>query len=155
MLGYEALEVGIATLDEISDNDVASFKMNSVSEDVRLGDRLLPTEERRVESTFYPSAPDREVEGTIMAVIGGVTQVGRNDVVAINRGANAGLEAGNVLAIYKSGALIRDRNRRDKVKLPDQRAGILMVFRSFEKMSYCLVLSTDTPLRVGDSIKNP
>jgi len=155
VLGYEALEVGIATLDEISDNDVASFKMNSVSEDVRLGDRLLPTEERRVESTFYPSAPDREVEGTIMAVIGGVTQVGRNDVVAINRGANAGLEAGNVLAIYKSGALIRDRNRRDKVKLPDQRAGILMVFRSFEKMSYCLVLSTDTPLRVGDSIKNP
>jgi nucleoid-associated protein YgaU len=155
ILGYEALEVGIATLDELGENDVATFTMSSVSEDVRLGDRLLPTEERRVESTFYPSAPEREVDGTIMTVIGGVTQVGRNDVVAINKGASHGLEAGNVLAIYKSGAVIRDRNRRDKVKLPDQRAGILMVFRSFEKMSYCLVLNTDTPLRVGDTVKNP
>ena len=155
ILGYEALEVGIATLEELGDSEVATFTMNSVSEDVRLGDRLLPTEERRVESTFYPSAPEQEIDGTIMAVIGGVTQVGRNDVVAINKGANFGLEAGNVLAIYKSGAVVRDRNRRDKVKLPDQRAGILMVFRSFERMSYCLVLNTDTPLRVGDRVKNP
>lgn len=155
ILGYEALEVGIATLDELGDSDIATFTMNSVSEDVRLGDRLLPTEERRVESTFYPSAPDREIDATIMAVIGGLTQVGRNDVVVINKGAGHGLEAGKVLAIYKSGATIRDRNRRDKVKLPDQRAGILMVFRTFEKMSYCLVLNTDTPLNVGDTVKNP
>ncbi len=155
VLGHEALEVGIATLDELGDNDVATFTVNSVSEDVRLGDRLLPTEERRVESTFYPSAPQRVVDGTIMTVIGGVSQVGRNDVVAINKGANFGLAAGNVLAIYKSGAVVRDRNRRDKVKLPDKRAGMLMVFRSFEKMSYCLVLSSDTSLSVGDRVKNP
>ncbi len=155
ILGYEALEVGIATLEELGDNDVATFTMNSVSEDVRLGDRLLPTEERRVESTFYPSAPEQDVDGTIMTVIGGVSQVGRNDVVAINLGSNSGLAAGNVLAIYKSGAVVRDRNRRDKVKLPDIRAGILMVFRSFEKMSYCLVLNTDTPLSVGDRVTNP
>ena len=155
VLGYEALEVGIATLDELGDNDVATFTINSVSKDVRLGDRLLPTEERPVESTFYPSAPQRAVDGTIMTVIGGVSRVGRNDVVAINKGANFGLEAGNVLAIYKIGVVVRDRNRRDEVKLPDKRAGILMVFRSFEKMSYGLVLSTDTPLSVGDRVKNP
>ena len=155
VLGYEALEVGIATLDELGDNNVATFTVNSVSEDIRLGDRLLPTEQRRVESTFYPSAPKQALDGRIMTVVGGVSLVGRNDVVAINKGANFGLEAGNVLAIYKSGAVVRDRNLRDKVKLPDKRAGMLMVYRSFEKMSYGLVLNTDTPLSVGDRIKNP
>jgi hypothetical protein len=154
ILGFEAIEVGLARAVERS-GDVVTFDLTSVKEDVRIGDRLMPTEERRVESTFYPTPPDRKVEGVIMTVLGGVTQVGRNDVVVINRGTSAGIDVGNVLAIAKKGAYVRDRYNRDMVQLPTERAGILMVFRAFEKMAYGLVLQTQEPLRVGDVVRNP
>ena len=127
----------------------------SVKQDIRIGDRLLPTEERRVQSTFHPVAPDQDVEGEIMTVMGGVTQVGRNDVVAVNRGLADGLVVGSVLAIHKRGDVIRDERSQDRIQLPIERAGILMVFRLFERMSYGLVLETEEPLRVGDIVTNP
>jgi len=91
----------------------------------------------------------------ILAVLGGVTQVGRDNVVVVNRGLNAGVEVGTVLAIAKKGALVRDQFAGGYVQLPTERAGILMVFRSFEKMAYGLVLQTSEPLRVGDVVRNP
>jgi|TARA_Y100000310_G_scaffold345037_1_gene461326 hypothetical protein len=154
VLGFEAREVGLAKVAQ-RDGDLLTLEMTSVTEDVRIGDRLLPTEERRVESTFYPNAPADRVVGVIMNVMGGVTQVGRNNVVAINRGASHGLEVGNVLAIYKSGTVVRDRVARDQIELPVERAGLMMLFRIFDKMSYGLVLRTEEPLRVGDEVTNP
>jgi len=154
ILGFEAIEVGLARAVDRA-GDVVTFDLTSVREDVRIGDRLMPTEERRVESTFYPTPPDRHVEGVIMTVLGGVTQVGRNDVVVINRGTGSGIDVGNVLAIAKKGAMVRDRYNRDRVQLPTERAGILMVFRAFEKMAYGLVLQTDEPLKVGDVVRSP
>jgi len=126
-----------------------------VNTDVRVGDRLMPTEERRVESTFYPKAPKEYVEGVIMTVLGGVTQVGRSAVVVVNRGLQNGLNVGDVLAIYKSGNVARDRMKGDRVRLPAERAGLLMVFSSFDKMAYGLVLETEEPLRIGDVVKSP
>ena len=159
ILGHEAIEVGLARL-EAREGDLSTFMLSSVMEDVRIGDRLLPTEQSTVESTFYPNSPDDPVNGVIMNVIGGVTQVGRNDVVVLNRGAINGLDVGHVLAIEKSGKVIRDRFAqkrfsRNKIQLPSHRAGILMVFRVFKKMSYALVLRTSEPLRIGDKVKNP
>jgi hypothetical protein len=154
ILGYEAIEVGLARADK-REGDIVGFTLTSVKEDVRIGDRLMPTEERRVESTFYPVPPKQQVEGVIMTVLGGVTQVGRNDVVVINRGLNYGINVGTVLAIAKRGAIVKDRVFNDRVQLPTERAGILMVFRTFEKMAYGLVLQTSEPLRVGDVVRNP
>lgn len=154
ILGFEAIEVGTASVDARAD-DVYTMTLLNVREEIRLGDRLLPTEERRVESTFYPTAPDREISGVIMTVLGGVTQVGRNDVVALNRGLTHGLDVGDVLQISKSGKIVRDRVNRERVQLPDERAGLLMVFRSFDRMSYGFVLETEEPLRVGDVVKTP
>jgi nucleoid-associated protein YgaU len=154
VLGFEAIEVGSATV-EAREGDVYTLTLTSVKQDVRIGDRLLPTEERRVESTFFPSAPTEPVKGVIMTVLGGVTQVGRNDVVAVNRGRLQGVDVGNVLAIYKSGNIARDRVNRERVRLPSERAGLMMVFRSFDKMAYGLVLETEEPLRVGDVVQKP
>ncbi len=154
VLGFEAREVGLARVVS-SDGTLRTFVLQNVKEDVRLGDRLLPTEERRVESTFYPKPPSSDIRGAIMTVLGGVTQVGKNDVVVVNRGKAHGLDVGNVLAIHKHGSVARDRYTRELVQLPTERAGILMVFRSFDKMSYGLVLQTDEPLRVGDEVLNP
>ncbi|MDA0977176.1 MAG: LysM peptidoglycan-binding domain-containing protein [Proteobacteria bacterium] len=158
VLGYEAIEVGLAKAVD-REGDIVTFDLVSVKEDVRIGDRLMPTEERRVESTFYPTPPEQRVEGVIMTVLGGVTQVGRNDVVVVNRGLTNGVGVGTVLAIAKQGPMIRDRFARDRkekqVQLPSERAGILMIFRAFDRMAYGLVLETTEPLRVGDVVRNP
>ena len=90
-----------------------------------------------------------------MTVLGGTIQVGRNDVIVLNRGTEHGLDVGHVLAVHKHGSVVRDRLAGELVQLPSERAGILMVFRSFDKMSYGLVLQTEEPLRVGDVVINP
>ena len=154
VLGFEAMQVGSAQI-TARDGDIVTMELIQVTQDVRIGDRLMPTEERRVESTFYPKSPREQVRGVIMTVLGGVTQVGRNAVVVVNRGLENGLGVGDVLAIYKSGNVVRDRIRGKKVRLPAERAGLLMVFRSFDKMAYGLVLQTEEPLRIGDVVRNP
>jgi hypothetical protein len=116
---------------------------------------VLPTEERRVDSTFFPSAPEDEVNGQIISVFGGVSQVGQFDVVVINRGDREGIAVGNVLAIYKKGAVTRDRIANETIRLPSERAGLLMVFRTFEKLSYALVMVTERPLAIHDEVRNP
>jgi len=76
-------------------------------------------------------------------------------VVIINRGEREGLQIGNVLAIYKTGEVVRDRVKGGTVALPDERAGLLMIFRTFEKLSFGLVLEADRALAVNDKVRNP
>ena len=154
VLGQEATYIGTGTT--IAQNeDIATMAVVESREEIQITDRVLPTEERRLASTFYPSAPDTKVEGRIISVFSGVTQVGQYDVVVLNRGAREGLVIGNVLAIYRQGALARDRIAGETIQLPSERAGILMVFRTFEKLAYGLVLTTELPLSVGDEIRSP
>lgn len=154
VLGLQALDIGTVKMRAQTD-DVATFAVTRTTEEIRIEDRLLPHEERAIDSTFFPSIPENDIEGLIMAVEGGLSQVGRMDVVAINRGEREGLEIGNVMAIYKEGGMIRDRVKGDVVKLPEEKAGLLMVFRTFEKMSFALVLEASRPLAVNDLIRRP
>jgi len=154
VLGVHALSVGTIAVRDIQD-DIATVAVIRTSEEIRLGDRLLPSEDRAVDSTFYPSSPENDINGLILAVEGGVTQVGKMNVVMLNRGDREGLVVGNVLAIYKQGELVRDRVTGKAVQLPDERAGLLMVFRTFEKMSFALVLEADRPLSTNDKVRNP
>lgn len=153
-LGIRAQDVGSAKLKTVKD-DIGTLLATRVVEEIRVGERLLPHEERRLESVFYPSAPKDEVEGVIMAVEGGVSQVGHLDVVAINRGEREGLQPGNVLGIFKKGEIVTDRIAKEKIVLPNERAGLLMIFRTFEKMSYALILNSERPLAVNDIVQNP
>lgn len=154
VLGVHALSVGMVSVRDLKD-DIATVAVIRTSEEIRLGDRLLPSEDRAVDTTFYPSAPDADIEGLILAVEGGVSQIGKMNVVIINRGEREGLTVGNVLAIYKHGELVRDRVTGKGVQLPDERAGLLMVFRTFEKISFGLVLEADRPLSTDDKVRNP
>ena len=154
ILGREATYIGLGNA-VAQEDDIATMTLSSTREEVLIGDRVLPTEERKVDSTFFPSAPDVETRGEIVAVLGGVSQVGQYDVVVVNRGEREGLQVGNVLAIYQRGALARDRIANQTVRLPSERAGLLMVFRTFEKLSYGLVLVTERPLAVADEVRNP
>lgn len=154
ILGVQALDIGSGEIVSI-EGEISTMEVTRTTSEIRAGDRLLREEERSIDSTFFPSSPNGDVNGVILAVEGGVTQVGRMDVVVINRGAREGMNAGNVLAIYKRGKRIRDRVSGGKVDLPDERAGILMVFRVFDKVSMALVLEADQGIAVNDIVKNP
>jgi len=154
ILGLHALGVGSISIKALK-GDIATVNVIRANEEIRVGDYLLPSEDRSTSSTFYPSGPDNEINGAIIGVESGVRQVGKYNVVMINRGDREGLKVGNVLAIYKKGEIVTDRVNGGKVALPDERAGLLMVFRTFKKMSFALVLEADRPLAVGDSLQNP
>lgn len=154
LLGIEAYDIGTAKLLEYAD-EVGTLALNRTTEEVRRGDRLLKEEESRINANFFPSAPEDDVTGYLLKVEGGVSQIGQYDVVAINKGSREGLQPGHVLAIYRTGETVRDPVNNDMVKVPDSRAGLMMVFRVFDKVSYGLVLKANRPLAVMDKVRNP
>ncbi|WP_407313971.1 LysM peptidoglycan-binding domain-containing protein [Pseudomonas sp. nanlin1] len=154
VLGINADNIGGGDV-VATEGDIATLVLSRANQEVRLADRLFSSEERAVNSTFFPSPPVAPVEGMIIDVPRGVTQIGKYDVVTLNRGKRDGLAEGNVLAIFKAGESVRDRVTGDQVKIPDERAGLLMVFRTYEKLSYGLVLNANRSLTVKDKVRNP
>lgn len=154
ILGVEAEDIGSAQLKARGDS-ASTFKATRSRREIRVGNRLLPHEERRLAPTFFPHSPDDVIHGKVIRVEGGVSQVGTLDVVAINRGEREGLETGHVLAIHKAGEKVKDRFTGEVIVLPSERAGLMMIFRTFEKMSFGLVLTADRPLAVNDEVRTP
>lgn len=155
LLGYEALYVGNARL--LSFGHPSTLKLTRTSQEAAVGDRLRPVSERELRANFIPHAPKKPINGRIISVLNGVTQIGQYQVVVLNRGTRAGVNPGTVLAIYQTGRVIRDPvdGKHDKVKLPNERAGVLMVFRSFDRVSYGLVMSATRALHIEDTVRNP
>jgi nucleoid-associated protein YgaU len=153
-LGINADDIGGGEI-VATEGDVATLALRRTTQEVRLGDRLFSGEERAINSTFMPSSPQGEINGLIIDVPRGVTQIGVLDVVTLNKGRRDGLAEGNVLAVMKTGETVRDRVTGTQVKIPDERAGLLMVFRTYEKLSYGLVLNASRSLAVMDKVRNP
>ena len=154
VLGLRAEDVGSAKVKAVKENIATLGATRSVGE-IRLKDRLLSREERSLGPIFYPRAPEDTVEGVVLNVEGGVRNAGALDVVALNRGDRDGIQAGDTLAIYKKGELIKDRVADERIRLPDERIGLLMVFYTYEKMSFGLVMQADRQLHIGDLVRNP
>lgn len=154
LLGIHALGVGGVRLDTV-DGEVGRLLVTRSNEEIRAGDVLLPARERSIESIFYPSAPDFPIEAEILAVEGGVSKIGKMDVVIVNRGEREGLEVGNVFEVFVRGELVDDRVAGGRVQLPDERAGLLMIFRTFDKLSFGIVMEATRPMGVGDALRNP
>lgn len=172
VLGYEAAYLGNAELvrsESVADVRMPDGKFAShvvpatidvvhAKEEMRIGDRLLPEPPHQIQN-YVPRAPTLPVDGSIISVYGdAVALVGQHQVVAINRGVAEGVENGHVLAILKDGRRVDDRSEpseRAPLKLPDERAGLLMVFRTFEHISYALVLEISNSLQIGDRVVNP
>ncbi len=153
-LGLEARSLGQAKLKEVN-GEVITLSLQRTSEDVRQGDRLLPSDDREINTVFHPSSPATDINGRMIAVHDGVSQIGQYAVVTINKGLRDGLKEGNVLAIYKNGGLVRDPYTKEAIELPSERAGLLMVFRAFDKVSYGLILKALRPLAIMDEVRNP
>lgn len=123
---------------------------------VQQGDRMLPAYSRMPHPIYNIQPADVEVTGRIIAVLDGVTQVGENQVVVINRGVHAGLKPGDILGIYQVGDTVVDgtRRRHTVMKLPDEMAGELFIFRLFDDLAFGLVLNATQALHVYDYVGN-
>lgn len=172
VLGYEAQYVGKASLarsettsDVIGSEGTtvsavvpATIDIISAKEEMRVGDRLLPEPPKQFAS-YTPHAPEGKVAGRIVSVYGStsIVNASQNQVVAINLGLRDGIERGHVLAIQKDGARIVDKSdaTRPLMKLPDERNGLLMVFSTYERLSYALILEITDGVRIGDRLVSP
>jgi hypothetical protein len=159
-LGIQAITLGTAQL-RATEGDIASLLVtNSLKEiSTNSGHRILPNQEREITSTYLPTPPKKSVSGKILNIESGLSQVGRLDIVAINLGLRDGIEQGNILGIFQAGQVVRDRfasNREaKKVKLPNERAGLLMIFKTLDRMSFGIVLEAKLGLRTNDVVSNP
>ncbi|ROR34254.1 LysM peptidoglycan-binding domain-containing protein [Inmirania thermothiophila] len=156
ILGHEALFVGTAALQRVG--DPATLVLTHTVREALIGDRLLPVGEERSADTFYPHAPPRGTRGRIIAVVDGVSQIGQYQVVVLDLGRTDGIEAGHVLAVHRAGGTVRDvvsPEPRETVRLPDERSGLVMVFRPFERVSYALVMEAERPIHVLDPVTAP
>ena len=210
ILGYEAIYVGDATLQK--KGDPASAIVTTVDREILNGDRLIPQSDEDASTEFYPGSTIREVEGNILSVVDGVSQIGQYQIVVLNLGEEQGLEAGNVLGVYQSGYVVQDKigpnipenpvekearrvkeleeaeargeasktlakighavadsidslhetfptiaNKQSKsedITLPEEYVGVVMVFRTFNKVSYALVMETQGPVHVADTVRS-
>jgi hypothetical protein len=151
-IAFEALYVGTARLEK--SGDPATLRIVNTSEEVGVGDRLMPAERASI-LNVVPHAPEKDLLGRIVSVYRGVSQVGKNSVVALNIGKDAGLEPGHVLEIQQLGRTVMDREAREAVKLPDESVGYLVVFRSFDHIAYGLVMEASQSITVGDTVIRP
>lgn len=151
-IAYEALFIGAARVER--KGDPATIRITQAGEEIGVGDRLLPAE-RSPAVSYAPSTPNTKIDGRIVSVHRGVTQAGRNSVVALNVGKANGLELGNVLRIFQAGRVIRDRDTREMVQLPDEPTGHVLVFRVFDKIAYGLIVDASQAIEVGDAVRNP
>jgi hypothetical protein len=171
VLGYEAVYAGRAKLlsgeTTVEETDAdgkvgaaivpARIDIVSAKEEMRVGDRLLPEPAREVRS-YTPHAPQGSVDARIVSVYGSaVENAAQNQVVTISRGKLDGVDAGTVLAILKNGQRIIDKQdeTRPLIKMPDERNGLAMVFRTFDHLSYALILTITDGVRVGDRLAPP
>jgi LysM repeat protein len=165
ILGYEGIYTGTASV--VTSDHVSKAVLTDSARETLEGDKLIE-QETEVPLNFVLSSPPENLKGRIISVMDGTFLIGQYRVVAINRGARHGVVPGNIMAIDQAGEVVRDRYTRstnpftraigirgEKVKLPDERAGTLLVFRTFDRMSYGLVVGASTEIRVADIVRNP
>lgn len=154
VLGYEAEDIGAGKLVALND-EVGTLEVTRTTQEVRIEDRLLENQGERISSVFHPSNPDNVKPGRILRIFDSIGSGAQYSVVVLNRGEQDGVKPGHTFAIYKRGESVRDRVTNEYVRLPGERAGLTMVFRTFAKVSYALVLRSTTTIKVGDDVKPP
>jgi hypothetical protein len=163
VLGYEASYIGTADFLRADSTATtsglpvpATFVMTSARQEAGVGDRLAPVPPRDF-AAYVPHPPAQPVDGRVVSVYGEALTAGQNQIVAINRGSRDGLERGHVLALWRAGAAATDRtgDKPQAIQLPDERTGLLFVFRVFDRVSYALIVTAYDPIRPGDRFSAP
>ena len=163
VLGFEGRYIGTAefvSAGKAADSSSAvvpdTFKITSARLESHVGDRLSPVPQQEL-LAYLPHAPDKAVDGRIVAIYGDGLRAGQNQVVSINRGKRDGMERGHVLALWRGGrdAVDTTAAKKTAMRLPDERHGVLFVFRVFDRVSYALIVNVQDPVRAGDRFTQP
>ena len=158
LLGYEAFFLGNARV--VREGEPATVEIVSAKQEIATGDRLVPAATPDIVA-YAPHAPDKDIQGRIVGIYAGIAsgETGRNYVVTLNRGKRDGIEIGNVLAIYRHGRDITyrqpDQTQKEHYRLPEERYGLVFVFRTFERLSYALVMDSSRPVVPDDIVRTP
>lgn len=156
LLGYEAIYVGETKL--LLGGDPATVQVTKSVREILRNDRVLPIDNTNFERDFFPKPPGTQVRGEVLSLLDAISMLGQYQTLAINLGSRDGIETGNLLVVKRVGAVIPDFEEEDptfKVKLPNERIGLVMIIRSFEKMSYALVMEASRPIIVTDYVESP
>lgn len=154
VLGYEAFYLGTAVQQE--PGNPAVFEVITAKQEMGRGDRLLPAT-RPVMTAYVPHKPDALIDGLVVSVYGGVGSGGRGSIVSLNRGSSSGLEIGHVLALERNRTVVErdDEGRKVNVQIPPNRIGLIFVFRTFDLISYALVVQSEGTVEVNDFVRTP
>ncbi len=150
ILGYEAIYLGNIKVNAFA--DISTATITRATEEILKTDRLVPTPDI-IFNNYAPHAPEFDIKGRIISVYGGVTEIGRGAIVTLNKGKLDGLEMGHVLAIYRKSQAKSIRG--DILQLPDERTGLVFVFRIFDRLAYALVVQSTDSIRILDAVKTP
>ena len=156
ILGYEAKYAGDVRITDYG--DPASGDLTFTEREILIGDRLLPEDRSKVENLFFPHLPDGDVNAQIISLYDALSAVAQFQIVVINVGERDGMEVGHLLATYTKGDVVRDnydKRRSEPVKLPDERSGLLMIFKTFDRVSYALTLESVRTIRNLDYVHTP
>lgn len=150
VIGYEAEYLGNASITAF--DEISTAMITYSTQEILKGDRLVPAP-GIIFNNYAPHAPEMPVNGRIISVYGGVTEIGKNSIVTLNKGIEDGLEMGHVLAIYRRSQIRMPDGKT--IALPDERSGLVFVFRVFDKVSYALVVQSRGSIVIDDAVKNP
>ena len=157
LLGFEAIIVGDGEI--IRAEDPATLDLTQTKREALRGDRLLPVNFGEIDTEFVPQAPPAGTEGYVISLFDAISQVGTFQVITLSVGERNGIKKGHVLDINQAGRIVSDPFEKPgslvDVELPEENAGRAMVFRTFEKVSYALVMETTRSIQVGDSATSP
>lgn len=150
VLGHEAIYLGDAEVEKM--DDISTLRITKAVQEINKGDSLIPATDE-IASSYLPRAPEGKINARVISIYGGVSQAGQNSIITLNKGRRDGLENGHVLALYRKGEVTQHKGK--PVALPDIRNGLLFVFRTFDKVSYGLVMQTRMPVELLDSAQTP
>ncbi len=152
-LGYEAVYLGDALM--LERGDPSKLIVTRVKQEIFPTDDLLLAPARAPLPYYFPHAPDQEVHGKILSALNAVEEMGMSAVVSVNLGTKDGMEPGHVLRIMREAGTRKDPVTRKKYKLPPESSGLLMLFRTFDQVSYGLIINATRPINVLDSVVTP
>lgn len=156
-LGIEAIYLGNARISGPTAQDVTPLTIVSVRQEIGRGDQLVPASRPEILS-YMPHPPSQPVEGRVLKLYDGVGVGGRNSIVALSRGKKDGLEMGHVLALYSASRTVTNRfgdGQPQTHALPEERYGLMFVFRVFDRVSYALITDAAHPVAAGDRFRQP
>ena len=159
VVGYEGTYTATASV--VRAADITKAVLSDSARETLVGDKLI-TADSDTPLNFILSTPPANLEGRIISVVDGTDLIGQYQVVVINRGSRHGVVPGNVMAVDQAGELVRERRQGyfsnpfgKQIRLPSERAGTLMVFKTFDRISYGLIVGASSEIHVADYVRNP